>query len=163
MPTRTVHPTRIPNQPDRARIENRPNQHSNGRWRVTTHKTRHLRVSWRFSSPKTWATRPDHKPRNFRQYLKVLWRNHTKSDDIGSYPAKIYLKPIILDEISEISSRSSLDPTRCGEVSLRSSEILSRSGQISTDPTKYQLDLNGSGQNNDIEDKNQNRPMNPKT
>ena len=163
MPTRIVHPTHIPNQPTRARIENRPNRHSDGRWRVTTHKTRRLWVSWRFSSPKTWATRPDHKPRNFRQYLKVLWRNHTKSDDIGSYPAKIYLKPIILDEISDISSRSSLDPTRCGKISLRSSEILLWSGQISTDPTKYQLDLDGSGQNNDIEVKNRNRLMNPKT
>ena len=146
MPTRTVHPTRIPNQPAWARIESlSSNRHSDGRWRVTAHETRRLRVDWRFSSPKTRATRPDHKPRNFWRYSKVLQRKHTKSDDIGSYPTKIYLKPIRLDEI-----RRNLV-------------------EIQRDLVVIWPDLNGSGhldgsnQNNDIGDKNRNRPMNPKT
>ena len=78
----TVHPTRIPDQPARAQIENCPNQHSDGRWQVAAHRTQCLRVGWRFSFPKTRATRPDHKPRNSLRYSKVLRQKHTKSDDV---------------------------------------------------------------------------------
>ena len=46
---------------------------------------------------------------------------------------------------------------------MRSGKILLSSGQISTNPAKYQPNLDGSSQNNGIGDKNRNRPMNPKT
>ena len=52
--------------------------HSDSRWRVAAHKTRHLWVGWRVSSPKTQATWPKHITKNFQRYLEFSGENIQK-------------------------------------------------------------------------------------
>ena len=112
----------------------RANQ-SDGQQRVASHRTRSLRVSRRFSSPKTQATRPDHKINKIRARLKSFqtksYLKSTRFDDIFYFLMKIYLKST---RSSEISSRSTLDSTDPAKYR----PDLDRSNEISAPAVKYQ-------------------------
>ena len=123
-----------------------------------------------FPTPKPEQPDPIINPETFGDIRRFFNENIQNLAIFETIRRKFTWNPSDWTRSGEILLRSSPDPTRSdeislrsGEISLRSSEILLWSGQISTDPAKYQLDLDGSGQNNGIRDKNWNRPMNLKT
>ena len=75
-----VHRTCSPAQPAgsaRTRTATTRTDHSDGRRWVATHRTRTLRVGRRVSSPKTQATRPNHKSNKIRRDWKVFRQRAT--------------------------------------------------------------------------------------
>lgn len=109
--------------------------HSDGWCQVATHRTRHLRVDWRVSSPKLEPSDLIIKLKTFGDIRRFFNENLQKPMIVGVLQRRITWKfeiPPDLTRSNEISSRSNLDPTRFSE--------------ISTNLTKYQPDLNRSGQ-----------------
>ena len=102
--------------------------HSDGRRWVATHRTRSLRVSRRVSSPKTRATRPDHKSNKIRRDWKLFRQRATWN-------------PPNLAIFFIFRRRSTWNPLD----SARSDEISSRSTPDLIDPAKYRPDQDRSG------------------
>lgn len=95
---------------------------------VATHKTQHLQVDWRVSSPKLEPSDLIIKLKTFGDIRRFFNENLQKPVIVGVLRRRITWK----FEISPDLTRSNLDPTRFCE--------------ILTNPTKYQPDLDRSGQ-----------------
>ena len=122
---RGVHRTRQPAQPAglaQTRTATTRTDQSDSRRQVATHRTRSLRVGQRVSSPKTRATRPDHKINKIRWDWKVFRQRATWN-------------PPDLTIFFIFRRRSTWNPPDSA-----------RSTPDSTNPAKYRPDLDRSGE-----------------
>ena len=98
-------PTRNPTNLPEPELDTARTDHFNGWWWVSAPKTRCRWVEWRVFFSKTWATRPDRRYIQIRQYSGRSKRDLVRFGDIRWDPSKILT---IFGEIQRDSRRSKL-------------------------------------------------------